>query len=74
MSGTALIRWRQRLGLTQAQAAHKLGRSRKSIQEYEAHRSPVPLVVAWAAAAIEAGLEPISESNHAVRDIQAASD
>lgn len=59
-------RWRRKLGLTQAQAAEKLGMGRSAIEQYDTgkRRAPVEIIerlpryIALACAAISHGLAP----------------
>lgn len=51
--------WRDRLGLTQQQAAVRIGSSRDRVMKFETEGAPVPLTTALAMAAVEAGLKPL---------------
>jgi len=54
MTAEDFVRWRKKLGLTQAEAGSKLGVTRRSIQLYEAGTQPIPLAIALACSTIEA--------------------
>lgn len=63
---TAVSRWRARLGISQADAAKRLGLSKKSYQQHESGKcwktgKPVrqTRVMRLALAAVEAGVEPV---------------
>lgn len=55
--------WRRSLGLTQAQAAARLDKTRNTVGNYELGNTPVPLCVELACAAISAGVEYSSEED-----------
>lgn len=57
MTPEALLAWRKRLGLTQAEAAQRLGCGLRSIQKWEAGKGPVPHYIALATAAVTKGLK-----------------
>lgn len=59
MTTVAFTAWRKRLGMTATAAAEALGCARNSISAWEIGRAKIPLYVALACAAIEAGLKPI---------------
>jgi len=59
---TALTQWRQRLGLSQAEAARRLGCSRRAYGQYEAGQSRIPQYIALAAAAVAYGLPPMGKA------------
>lgn len=52
--------WRQRLDLSQVDAALKLGMGRRQVQKYEAGEAPIPHVVELACEALERRLTPQS--------------
>ncbi len=58
MTADEFFRWGERLGLTQAQSAARLGISRRQVIRYEHGDAPIPKTVALACAAVEAGLRP----------------
>ena len=56
---TSLIAWRARLGIrSRAEAARRLGLARNTYAAYEEGRTPIPLYVALACAALAFGLPP----------------
>lgn len=55
MSPDHVRAWRDRNRLTQAAAAHAVGRTVKTIQRYESGAEPVPLTVRLAMLAVELG-------------------
>jgi transcriptional regulator with XRE-family HTH domain len=59
MTPTDLIDWRCRLGLTQQQAADRLGCARRSVQNWEQPGAKIPGYIALACAAVAYGLPPI---------------
>lgn len=58
----AVRAWRARLAFTQAQAAESIGISWSQMQKLELGTHPVPVTVALAMAAVEAGLAPLGEA------------
>ena len=58
MTVNDLKRWRRRRGLTQVEAAKKLGYSRRGLQDVEARGDPIPLKLELAIAGLNA-LEPM---------------
>lgn len=67
--------WRRRIGLTQRDAADRLGVSRRQYQAYEAG-TPIPWTVVLATRAISAGLDSDRDAHRAVERVaeQAARD
>ena len=63
MTSDELIAWRQRLKLTQAEAATKLGCGRRSLQQWE-KGAEIPLYIALACAAVAHGLPPVGGRKH----------
>lgn len=59
MTADSLLAWRARLHFNRSEAARRLGVSRNAYAAYETGRSPIPLTVALACAAIAHGLPPI---------------
>lgn len=51
--------WRVRMGLDQGQAADRIGCARATIMAWEQGRSSIPLYIAYACAAVAAGLDPV---------------
>lgn len=60
MKARTLKEWRERLGLNRSDAAEALGIDRKTFARYEDDASVIPLYIALAAAAVAAGLPPLS--------------
>jgi transcriptional regulator with XRE-family HTH domain len=56
MTPAALLAWRKRLGLSQAEAARILGCGHRTYQRWEAGPAFVPRCIELACAAVEAGL------------------
>jgi transcriptional regulator with XRE-family HTH domain len=62
MTPTDLAAWRFRLRLSKSEAARRLGITRDYLRKYlDPEQDEIPLTVALAATAIEAGLSPIGE-------------
>lgn len=53
MTPADLIAWRNRLKLTQAEAAAALGCGRRTLQYYELGKYPIPKYIALAAATVK---------------------
>ena len=51
--------WRERLDMTQQEAADAIGVTKRSVQMWEAGDRPIGRTVALACAAINAGLTPV---------------
>lgn len=51
--------WRLSHGWKQAMAAKKLGVGASTYYQYEEGRTPIPIPLAYACSAIDAGLEPL---------------
>jgi DNA-binding XRE family transcriptional regulator len=58
MTPESFLAWRNDVGLSQKAAAEQLGLGRRTVQDYEAGRYPVPRSVALACSAIFHRLEP----------------
>lgn len=58
MTAAELKAWRERLNLSQASAADKLGCSRRSLQHWESGTYPVPPYIDMAASAVSMNLPP----------------
>jgi len=58
MTAAQLRRWRQQLNLSQAEAANKLGCSRRSLQNWESGANAIPKYIAMAASAVSLNLLP----------------
>ena len=58
MTAAELIKLRQRLGWSQAEAARQLGCSARSIVNWEQAGSKIPKSIALAAAAVVMGMPP----------------
>lgn len=59
MKADSLTAFRERLKLSQAAMAQKLGVGRRTLGQYESGERPIPLTVALACAAIAFGLPPM---------------
>jgi DNA-binding transcriptional regulator YiaG len=53
--------WRQHLGLTRTEAAARLGYGKRKVEAWDRGEESPRLVVRLAMAAVERGIEPISE-------------
>ena len=69
LTGDMIRKLRERLGLSQVEAAGKLGISEGSLSNYEREQRPdkkdkvqVPRLLDWALSALHAGLKPYSET------------
>ncbi len=54
-----LFQWRMKHGWKQAMAASRLGIGASTYYQYEDGRVKIPVPIAYACAAIDAGLEPL---------------
>lgn len=58
MTAAELLKWRQRLGISQIKAAELIGCSRRGYQMWESGKSDIPKSIALAIAAIQFDLPP----------------
>lgn len=73
LTGEMLRMWRNRIGLSQNEAAERLGIAEVSLRNYEKQRRPdrkdpvqIPMLLDWALSALDAGLKPYSEKNESL--------
>lgn len=58
MTAAELKKWRERLHLSQADAARQLGCSRRSLQNWESGKHDIPKYIAMAVSAVSMALPP----------------
>jgi transcriptional regulator with XRE-family HTH domain len=68
MTPSDWIKWREHLGITNAEAARRLGISKNMPAAYERGESPIPLYIALACAALAYGLPAWNICLQTVRD------
>lgn len=68
MTPDDLIAWRKTLGLSQADAALKLGAGRRSIQQWESGQYDIPRYIALACSAIALNVPPYGEKHAEAAD------
>lgn len=61
MDPAYFVAWRKRMGLTQAQFAHKSGDHLVTVKRWETGARKLPPHVGWVMVAIENGLEPLGQ-------------
>lgn len=63
MNASQLRKWRAQLGLSQDEAARRLGCSRRSLQNWESGKNSIPGYIAMAVSAVSMNLPPYGEKS-----------